>query len=96
MLKTVRSVCGVNIGTQDININPIIIPYYIHLGTRLVMDSHTDTSCVNKHAFIESIVEVMKVGSVPFESSIGKPIYLPIVDSIYAYENPNTFLTIIL
>ena len=53
MFKTVRLVCGVNIGTQDIRINPIIIPDEMHFGTCLVMYPHADTSCVKKHAFIE-------------------------------------------
>ena len=39
MLKTVRSVCGVNIGTQDITINPILSLDEMHLCTRLGMDS---------------------------------------------------------
>ena len=51
MFKTLRLVCGVNIGTQDITINPILIPDEMHLGTHLGMYSHADTNCVNKHAF---------------------------------------------
>ena len=53
MFKTVRFVCDVNIGTQYITINKTLSPDDIHLGTRLGMNSHVDTSCVNKHSFIE-------------------------------------------
>ena len=53
MFKTVRSVCGVNIETQDITINPILIPDEIHLGTYLIMDSYADTRCVNKQKIVE-------------------------------------------
>ena len=96
MLKAVKLVCGMNIGTQDITIIPILSLDEIHLGTRLGMDSHADTSCINKHAFIESIVEGMRVDAVPFDERIGKLRDLPIVNSIYAYDNPNKFRTIIL
>ena len=60
------------------------------------MDSHADISCVNKHAFIESIVEVMRVNAVPFEKCIGKISDLQIINAIYAYDNLNTFRTILL
>ena len=52
-IKTIRSVCDVNIETQDIMINPILSPYENHLGTFIGMEYHVDTSCVNKHAFNE-------------------------------------------
>ena len=38
----------------------------------------------------------MRVDAVPFDKSIGKLIGLPIVNSIYSYDNPNTFCTILL
>ena len=96
MFTTARSVYGVNIGTQDITINPILKPDDMHLGTCLGMYSHTDTSYVNSHTFVESILEVMRVNAVPFNKKIGKLSYLPMVNAIYAYDNPNKFRTIIL
>ena len=96
MLKIVRAIYGVNIGTQDIRIIPILSPDEIHLITSLIMDSHTDTRCVNKHQFVESVVEVMRVDTVIFGKSIGKLSTLPMVNAIYAYDKPNKFCTIIL
>ena len=80
-----KSVCGVDIGTQDKNINSIISRDEIHLGTCLVMDSLVDISCVNKHAFIKAIAEVTRVDAVPFDKKIGKLGDLPIINAIYAY-----------
>ena len=68
----------------------------VWICNRLVMDSHADTSRVNKHTFIESIVEGMRVHAVPFEKIIGKISDLLIVNAKYAYDNPNTFHTILL
>ena len=94
--NTIRSVCGANIGTQNIKINQIPGPDKIHIGNLLGMDPHADTTCVNKHAFIESIVEGMRVDAVTFDKSIGKLGDVPIVNDIYAYENSNIFHTILL
>lgn len=62
-------------------------------GTRLGIDSHADTTCVNKHAYIEHVVEGMTVDAIPFDKSIGKLEQLPIVHAIFAYDNPATFRT---
>ena len=96
MFKIVISVCGVKIGKQDITIDQIISPDEMHLGTRLKMDSHTDTRWDSKHTFIGSIVEGTRVDAVPFDESIRKISELPIFNYIYAYNNHNTFRTIIL
>ena len=32
-------------------------------GTKMGMDYHADTTCVNKHAFIESVIEGLTVRS---------------------------------
>ena len=96
MFTTARSLYGVNIRTQDITLNQILKPDDMHLGTCLVMYSHTETSYVNNHKFVESILEVMRVYSVIFDKNIGKLSDLPIFNAIYAYENPNEFRTIIL
>ena len=85
-----------NIGTQDIMINPTLSLYDMYLGTCLGMYSHADTDCVNKKTFIEKNLEVMRVDTFPFDEGIGKLGDLQIINSIYAYYNPNTLHTIIL
>ena len=60
------------------------------------MDSHADTTCVNKHAFIESIIEGLTVDAIPFDDSIGKMSNLPIVHAIYAYDDPESLRTFLL
>ena len=62
-------------------------------GCRLGIDSHADTSCVNKHAFVESVVEGITVDAIPFDDSLGKATNLPIVHAIYAVDNKATFRT---
>ena len=42
--------------------------------TYLGMDSHAYMSCVEKHAFIESISEGTRVGAVTFEKIIGNSV----------------------
>ena len=66
------------------------------MGTRMGMDSHADTTCVNKHTYIESIIEGLTVNAIPFDSSIGKMSNLPIVNAIYAYGDPDSMHTILL
>ena len=96
MFKTVILVCGVNIGTHDIIINPILSSDEMHLGIIIGIDSHTDNSYVKKYSFVESIVYLMRVDAVPFDKSIGKLSDLPIVNYLYSYDKPNKFRTIIL
>ena len=62
----------------------------------MVMDSHADTTCVNRHAYVESIVEGMTVDTVHFDESIGKLSNLPIVKTIYAYDNSQMMTTLLL
>ena len=76
-----------NIGTQDITISPILSPDEMDLGTLLRMDSHADTRCINKHAFIESIVEISRFDAVPFDKTIGKPVTY---QSLMSYINMKT------
>ena len=96
MFKILISVCGVKIGKQDITIDQIISPDEMHLGTRLKMDSHTDTRWDSKHTSIGSIVEGTRVDAVPFDESIGKLSDLLIINAMNAYEKTNTFCTILL
>ena len=60
------------------------------------MDSHADTTCVNKHAYIESIVEGLTVDAIPFDSSIGKLSNLPIANAIYAHDDIDSMQTTLL
>ena len=65
-------------------------------GTKMGMDSHADTTCINKHAFIESVIEGITVDAIPFDESIGKMSNLSIVHAIYAYDNPESMRTFLL
>ena len=94
--KTARNIRAVNVGSYDKDVNPILSPDELIVGTRMGMDSYTDTTCVHKHAYIESIVEGFTVDSIPFDDSIGKLSDLPIVHAIYAYNNPETVQTLLL
>ena len=68
----------------------------LQLGTRLGIDSYVDTSCVNNHAYIETIVDGITVDTIPFYENLGKPSNLPIVYSIYTYDNIETSETLLL
>ena len=65
-------------------------------GTKMGMDSHADTTCLNKHAFIESVIEGLTLDAIPFDDSNGKMSNLPIVHAIYAYDNPESLRTFLL
>ena len=65
-------------------------------GTKMEMDSHADTTCVNKHVFIESVIGGLTVYSIPFDDSIWKMSNLPIVHAIYVYDNPESLRTFLL
>ena len=52
------------------------------------MDLHADTICVNKHAYIESFIEGLTVNAIMSN--------LPIVNAIYAYDDPDSMHTILL
>ena len=62
-------------------------------GTRLGSDSYADTSCVNKHTYVETIIDDLTVDAIPFDSRIGKLTNLPIVHAIFAVDNSITFET---
>ena len=57
------------------------------------MDSHADTCCVNKHAYVETVVDGMTVDAIPFDSQLGRMSNLPIVHAIFAYDDTNTGTT---
>ena len=92
-ITSTRNIESLNIGYYDKEINQILSANELFKGTRTGMYSHADTTCVNRHAYIESIVEGMTVDDVPFDESIGNLSNLPIVNAIYAYDNPKTMRT---
>ena len=94
--STIRKIGKAVIGKHDHLINPDLNKAEMELGTRMGMDSHADTTCVNKHAYIESVIEGITVDAIPFDSSIGKMSDLPIVNAIYAYDDPDSLQTILL
>ena len=85
--QTTRKISQINVGAYDKDINPYLGTEEIKTGTKMGMDSHADTTCVNKHAFIESVIEGLTVDAILFDDSIGKMSNLPIVHAIYAYDN---------
>ena len=86
--QTTRKISQINVGAYDKDINPVLGTEEMKTGTKMGMDSHADTTCVNKNAFIESVIEGLTVDAILFDDSIGKMSNLPIVHDIYAYDNP--------
>ena len=93
---TIRRIGKTVIGKYDHSINPMLEKGEQIAGIRMGMDSHADTTCVNKHAYVESIVEGITVDAIPFDASMGTMTNLPIVNAIYAYDDPELFNTILL
>ena len=91
--QSVRNIRAVNMKSFDKDINIPLSFEELSSGTNMGIDSHADTTCVNKHAFIESIVEGFTVDAIPFDKSIGKLTDLPIVNAIYAYDNQTDMTT---
>ena len=83
-------------GSFDSIINPPLSDEEMIAGTKMGIDSHADTTCVNKHAYVECIIEGCTVDAVPFDKSIGKLSNLPIVNAIYAYDDPHALQTTLL
>ena len=85
--QTTRKISQINVKAYEKDINPVLGTEEMKTGTKTGMDSHDDTTCVNKHAFIESVIEGLTVDAILFDDSIGKMSNLPIVHDIYAYDN---------
>ena len=94
--KTNRSVKAVNMKSFDKEINLPLSPDELVMGTNMGVDSHAETTCVNKHAYIESIVEGFTVDAIPFDKPIGKLTNLPIVHTVYAHDDSETMVTSLL
>ena len=65
-------------------------------GCILGADTHADTSCVGRHAYIIAQVMGRSVKAVPFSPSLGSVQNLSIVHAAYAYDDQETGLTTIL
>ena len=69
--QTTRKISQINVGAYDKDINPVLGTEEMKTVTKMGMDSHADTTFVNKHAFIESVIEGLTVDYIPIESSNG-------------------------
>ena len=94
--QTTRKTIQINVGAYDKDINPVLGTEEMKTGTKMGMDSHANTTCVNKHAIIESVIEGLTVDDIPFDDSIGKMSNLPIVHAIYEYDDPESLRTFLL
>jgi hypothetical protein len=94
--RTKRNISSVSHKQIFGTLNPTLTEHEMKSGTRLGSDSHADTTCVNKHAYIETVVEGMTVDAIPFDERIGRLSDLPIVHAIYAIDNTATFETSLL
>ena len=54
--QTARKISQTNSGSYDKDINPVLGTEEMKTGMKMGMYSHADTACVNKHAFIESVI----------------------------------------
>lgn len=88
--KTVR-INSINCERQPIN--TALSNDEMKTGCRLGIDSHADISCVNKHAFVESVMEGMIVDAILFDGSLERASNLSIVHDIYPIDNLVTFNT---
>ena len=49
--QTTRKISQINVGAYDKDINPVLGTEEMKTGTKMGMDYHADTTCVNKQAF---------------------------------------------
>lgn len=68
----------------------------LYQGCRIGADTHADTTCVGKHAYIISQVMGKSIEAVPFSPSLGTVKDLAIVNAAIAYDNKTTGETTIL
>ena len=94
--QTTRKTSQINVGAYDKDINPVLGTEEMKTGTKMGMYSHADTTCLSKHAFIESVIEGLTVDAIPFDDSIGKMYNLPIAHDVYAYDDPESLRTSLL
>ena len=75
------------------DINPPLWNEDMASETRLGSDSHAGTYCVNKHVYIETVIEGITVDAIPFDTRIGKLTDHPIVYAIFAVDNTTAYKT---
>ena len=69
--QTTKKISQINVGAYDKDINPVLGTEEMKTGTKMGMDSRADTTCVNKHSFVESVIKGLTVDAFPFDDSIG-------------------------
>ena len=65
-------------------------------GCHLLMDSGSDSFVAGKHAYVDEIIEGFTVSAQSFDDNAPPVNDLKVVNAIYAYDNPNTGLVILL
>ena len=65
--QTTRKLSQIDVGAYDKDINPFLGTEEMKTGTNMGMDSHDDTTCVNNHVFVESVIEGLTVDAIPFD-----------------------------
>lgn len=68
----------------------------LYNGCRIGADTHADTTCVGKHAYIISQVMGKSIEAVPFSPSLGTVKNLPVVHAAIAFDDPDSGNTTIL
>lgn len=86
--KTTRNIRVVNVESHDKEINPVINTDKLIIDTNIGTYSLADTTCVNKHTYIESIIEGFTMDGITVDTSIGKLSNLPIYHTVYTHNNP--------
>ena len=79
VFRTHRPISQVTLTPDDKSFNSPLTSDEISFSTKFGIDSHADTSCVNKHAYIEAVVDGITDDAIPFDSQLGKMSNLPIV-----------------
>lgn len=76
-----------NANNGPLNFKLALTDEEMKIGCKLGIDSWADTSCVGKHAYIESYVEGKTVTANAFSSDLPAIKNLPIVNARYAYDS---------
>ena len=70
----------------DSFVHPKLSQHERQFGTRLGFDTWADTSCADKHAYVESFIDGKTVTAGGFTPSLGKISGLPIANVLYAHD----------
>ena len=94
--KTTNNIGVVNTGLNDKEINPVFSMDGLLIDIKTGIYSHANTTYVNRHTHIESIIEVFTADAILFDTPIGKLSSLHIVHTVYVYDNSQTMYTSLL